>query len=139
MMFNILMWGFVIGIIHFVIIGALYQNPFVAKLYRAAEGQPGVRAWADKKKYILSMFLGTQVEVFILTGAYLYLRQFLAGPNDMMTALVLAGLFAGIRVYPRSWNMWIQSTYPNKLLAVEFVNGTISTFVIVVGLKLLPA
>jgi len=84
------------------------------------------------------MFLGTQVEVFILTGAYLYLRELFDVPGDIATALVLGGLFAGIRVYPRFWNMWIQSSYPNRLLVVELVNGTISTLVIVVGLSLLP-
>jgi len=136
-MVEILVWGLVIGIVHFVIVGGLYQNPFVARLYAAAERHPGVKPWPDKKTYILLMFLGTQLEVFILTGAYLYLRQFFAGPYDMMTAVVLAGLFASIRVYPRFWNMWIQSTYPNRLLAVELANGTIGTFVIVIGLKLL--
>ena len=138
MLVDILLWGTVIGIIHFMVVGGLYQNPLVANIYAAAQAEPGVKAWTDPKKYVLSMFLGTQVEVFILTGAYLYLRQFLDGPGDTTTALVLGGLFAGIRVYPRFWNMWIQSSYPNRLLAIEFVNGTISTFVIVVGLSLLP-
>ncbi len=135
---DILLWGLVIGVVHFAIIGALYQNPWVGKLYEEADGDPGVKKWENKKAYIGSMFAGTQVEVFILTGAYLYLRQHFAAPAGLGTALLLAGLFAGIRVYPRFWNMWIQSTYPNRLLAVEFVNGTISTFIIVVGLHLLP-
>lgn len=138
MIVDILLWGLVIGVIHFVVVGALYQNPFVAKFYKAATGEPGFKAWPDQKKYLVSMFLGTQVEVFILTGAYLYLRQLFANPDSMGTALLLSAFLAAIRVYPRFWNMWIQSTYPNKLLAVEFVNGIIGTFVIVVGLKLLP-
>ena len=138
MILDILFWGIVVGVIHFVVLGAAYQNPFVARLYKEAEGEPGLRSWPNQKKYIFSMFLGTQVEVFILTAAYLYLRQFLPEPAGVGTALLLAGILAAVRVYPRFWNMWIQSTYPGKLLAVEFVNGTIGTFVILVALALLP-
>ncbi len=138
MIVDILLWGLVIGVIHFAIVGALYQNPWVARLYRDAEGDPGVRKWESKKAYIAWMFAGTQVEVFILAGAYLYLRQLFAAAEGLDTALILAGILAGVRVYPRFWNMWIQSSYPNRLLAVEAVNGTVGTFVIVLGLKLLP-
>ncbi len=138
MIADILLWGLVVGVIHFVVLGAAYQNPFVARMYKDAEGEPGLRLWASQKKYIVSMFLGTQIEVFILTGAYLYLRQFMEEAAGLGTALLLAAIMAAVRVYPRFWNMWIQSTYPGRLLAVEFVNGTVSTFVIIVALALLP-
>ncbi len=133
-----LILGILIGIIHFVIIGFLYQNPFVAKIYKEAEDkkEPGFRIWKNKKKYLLSMFLGTQVEIFFLTFGYLFLKDYLPF-SPFITAIIIAALFAAIRVYPRFWNMWIQSTYPNKLLIVEFVNGTISTFTIIIGLYLL--
>ncbi len=135
---DVLLWGLIIGVAHFVVVGALYQNPFVARLYREAKSHPGVRRWESEKAYVAWMFAGTQVEVFILTGAYLYLRQRFADPKGLGAALVLAGLFAAIRVYPRFWNMWIQSSYPGRLLAVELANGTIGTFVVVLGLRLLP-
>lgn len=138
MILDILIWGLAIGVIHFIVVGALYQNPFVAKLYKDAQSEPGLKKWVSQGKYIAAMFSGTQVEIFILTAAYLYLRQLFPQPEGLTTALTLAAIFAGIRVYPRFWNMWIQSSYPNRLLAVEFVNGTISTCVIVLGLKFLP-
>ena len=103
-----------------------------------AEGEPGLKAWPNKKKYVLAMFLGTQIEIFILTVAYLQLRALFPEPGTIATALTLATLFTAIRVYPRFWNMWIQSSYPNRLLAVEAVNGAVGTFVVVVGLALLP-
>ncbi len=138
MLLQILLWGLVIGVIHFVILGALYMNPLVAKLYSGEKGNPAVKNWEKQGEYLLKMFLGTQVEVFILTGAYLYLRSLFAVPDGWTAALVLGALLSAVRVYPRFWNMWIQSNYPGKLLAVEFVNGVIGTFVVVVGLKLLP-
>ncbi len=134
---QILIWGAVTGVIHFIIASALYQNPFIAKIYTDAGELPGVKKWPDKKKYIISMVLGTQVEVFILTAAFLFIRQYLPF-SSWSNTLILGAFFSGIRVYPRFWNMWIQSTYPNNLLVVEFINGILSTFTIVITLNLLP-
>jgi hypothetical protein len=41
-----------------------------------------------------------------------------------------------VRVYPRFWNMWIQTSYPRRLLAIEIVNGTIGTLAIALFLEL---
>ena len=137
MLQQVLLWGLVVGVIHFMVIGALYGNPLVDKIYKEAQRtEPGVRSWPSMPAYMVRQFLGTQVEVFILSGAYLWLRG-LVPFHGYTAALVLGLLFAGIRVYPRFWNMWIQSTYPNRLLAIEFVNGVISTLVVTVGLQIL--
>lgn len=138
MLLQILLWGTVVGLIHFVVVGILYMNPFTAKLYKNESDHPALRKWPKQGEYVLKMFLGTQVEVFIMTAAYVYLRGLFPAPDSWGTALALAAIFTGIRVYPRFWNMLIQSTYPWKLLIVEFANGTIGTFVVVLGLKLMP-
>jgi hypothetical protein len=131
-----LLWGTVIGVIHFVVVGALYGNPIVDRVYAGAAGEPGVRIWTSKPRYLLTQFLGTQVEIYILSLAFIWLRPMVAIPG-LGGALALGLVFAGIRVYPRFWNMWIQSTYPGRLLAIELINGTLSTFVVSVGLQLL--
>lgn len=134
---HIALFGSIIGIAHFVVVGALYGNPFVARLYRAAEAnEPGVRSWPSRGRYLVTQFLGTQVEVFILAAAYFWLRP-LVGIHGVAGTLLLALLLAAVRVYPRFWNMWIQSTYPTVLLKVELVNGILSSIVIVIGLDLL--
>ena len=48
----------------------------------------------------------------------------------MAKGIVFAFILIALKIFPRFFDMWIQSTYPNKLLAVEFVNGTIGSFVI---------
>ncbi len=130
---SIIIWGSLAGLVHFVLVGALYGNPFVDRIYAAAQaGEPGVRAWSSKPRYLLTQFLGTQVEVFVLTAGYFGLRGWLATGRESLGAALLIGLlFAGLRVYPRFWNMWIQSTYPGRLLAIEVVNGTLGTFAVV--------
>ncbi len=137
MIVDILLWGLVVGVIHFFATGALYGNPLIDKIYQKAQKEePGVKHWPKRAPYMIRMFLGTQVEVFILVGAYLWLRDAVA-LTGWTEVLVLGALFAGIRVYPRFWNMWIQSTYPNRLLLIEAINGTISTYVIVAATQLL--
>ena len=137
MLVQVALWGLVVGVIHFVVVGALYGNPFIDKMYKKAQDEePGVRKWSSMAQYMPRQFLGTQVEVYILAFAYVWLRP-LVPFKGYVCALVLGLLFVGIRVYPRYWNMWIQSTYPRRLLAVEFVNGTISTLVVTFGMQLL--
>lgn len=134
--FEVLLWGVIIGIIHFIVVGFLYQNPIISKIYKDNGDHSGVKKWNSQQKYILSMFLGTQIEIFIMTIGYIVFRNAL-GVNIINT-LIIALIFTGVRIYPRFWNMWIQSTYPNRLLRIELVNGTISTFVVVFGLYFLP-
>ena len=125
-----LLYGLVAGIIHFVFAGLYYGNPLVGPIYDAAAAQePGVKEWASRARYLATQFLGTQIEVYVLTLAFFLLRSaFAAGVGGLVT---LGLVLAAVRVYPRFWNMWIQSTYPNRLLALEVVGGTIGTLVVV--------
>jgi len=47
-----------------------------------------------------------------------------------MKSLVFGLILIAVKIFPRFFDMRIQTTYPNRLLAVEFVNGTIGSFVI---------
>lgn len=38
-------------------------------------------------------------------------------------------LLAGLRMLPRFFDMYMQTSYPNVLLVIELVNGTILSFV----------
>ncbi len=125
------LWSIPAGIIHFIILGALYANPVVDRIYGAAQdNEPGVRKWKSKPRYLVTQFLGTQVEVFILVLSYVWLRPYIPA-TGLPPVLILGLTFAAIRVYPRFWNMWIQTTYPKSLLGIEAVNGTIGTFIVI--------
>jgi hypothetical protein len=135
MLTSILVYGALIGLLHFVIVGVLYGNPVVdARYQQAMREHAGVRRWDSRPRYLVTQFLGTQLEVYALTAAFFILRPLFASLADLVG---LAALLAAVRVYPRFWNMWIQSTYPRNLLAIEFVNGTLSTFAVILGLGLL--
>jgi hypothetical protein len=72
--------------------------------------------------------------VYILTLGFFWLRP-LIGMQGYGGALALGLLLAATRVYPRFWNMWIQTTYPRRLLAIEVINGTLGTLAIVMFLQ----
>jgi hypothetical protein len=126
---EVALWGALAGLVHFVVIAVLYANPLTDRLSRGLEAGPAVKQWPSKPRYFATQFLGTQVEVYILTAGFLWLRPLIATPG-LAGGLLLGALLAATRVYPRFWNMWIQTTYPPRLLAIEVVNGTIGTLVI---------
>jgi hypothetical protein len=101
----------------------------------AGATSPALKRWSSKPKYLLTQFLGTQVEVFLLALVFIWLRPLIDIPG-VTGALLLGSALAAIRVYPRFWNMWIQTTYPNRLLGVELVNGTIGSLAIALVLQL---
>lgn len=131
---NTFIYGIIIGIIHYIIMGILYMNPIVGKLFdEAQKNHPGVKMRNSTSDYLTKQFIGTQIEIWIITAGYLFIKNYLPySPFD--NALLIALVFSGIRIYERTWNMYIQTTYPGKLLVIEFVNGTIGTFLIVLGL-----
>lgn len=130
MIVTVLANGLWVGLIHFIVTGALYGNPVVDRIYQHAMATaPGVRKWPTRGRYLLTQFLGTQVEVYILALAFVLLRPGIA-LDGQAGAAALGVLLAAVRVYPRFWNMWIQSTYPGLLLAIEAINGIISTLVV---------
>jgi len=132
---TVLLWGAVTGVVHFFFIALAYGNPVVDRLSAKAESEsPAVRQWASKPRYFVTQFLGTHVEVYVLTLAFVWLRP-LVNLGGYGGALLLGSMFAAIRVYPRFWNMWVQTTYPRRLLAVEVVNGTLGTLVIALFLQ----
>jgi len=134
---ELVVYGLLVGLGHFLVLSVLYQNPFIAKFYKqATTPESAVKVWESPKKYVLYMASGTQIEVFFITAAYLFFQLYVAEPT-FYNALLLSILFTGLRVYPRTFLMWIQTDYPNKLLLIETINGTIGTFIMVLGVHLL--
>ncbi len=135
---EILLKGLIVGIIHYIIVGILYMNPIIDKIYKEAQKKhPSVKIRNSTSNYLTKQFLGTQIEIWIITAAFFFLKQYLPFSN-IETGLYLGLFFSGIRIYERFWNMYIQTTYPKNLLLIEFFNGIIGTFIITISLSLLP-
>jgi len=124
----ILLVGFIISVIWFVVGGVLYMNPIVAKIYKGFEDHPSMKKWSSQKKYMINMYLlGILIPSLITTFVYLALSP--------ISTLFFGLMLAGVRIVPRFFDMYMQSSYPNKLLYVEIVNGTILSFLVAVALS----
>jgi len=121
--------GFVASIVWFIVGGALYMNPFVAKIYKDAENSPALKKWPSIPKYLGLQYAGVLSQCFLWAFVFAFIKPVL--PEGLLEkGIVFAFILIALKIFPRFFDMWIQSTYPNKLLAVEFVNGTIGSFII---------
>jgi hypothetical protein len=116
-----LLAGFILSIAWFIAGGILYMNPPVANIYRKFEDHPGMKKWESQKKYLVTMYLlGALIPCLIFAFVY----EFLSPIGMLPFALILVG----VRIIPRLIDMWIQTSYPNKILAIELVNGILLSF-----------
>lgn len=121
--------GLVASVVWFVIGGALYMNPVVAKLYKRAEDSAALKKWASVPKYVGLQYIGILAQCLLWAFVYAVVAPVL--PEMLLTkGLVFGFILVALKVFPRLFDMWIQSTYPNKLLGVEFVNGIIGSLVV---------
>jgi hypothetical protein len=59
-------------------------------------------------------------------------------PGSLVANTFVFGvILIALRIFPRLADMWIQTSYPEKLLTVEFVNGIIGSFIIALVLSLM--
>ena len=54
--------GIIASIAWFVLGGALYMNPFVAKIYKEAESSPGLKKWTNVPQYVGLQYIGILIQ-----------------------------------------------------------------------------
>jgi hypothetical protein len=126
---RIVVSGALAGLAHFVLVALLYGNPLVDAYSAEANKHASVKQWPTPVSYFVRQFFGTQVEVYIMTVAFFWLCPATSAPG-YLGALEIGALIAALRVYPRFWKMWIQTTFPGRLLLVEVINGTLGVLFI---------
>ena len=134
---NIFSGAFVASIAWFILGGILYMNPIVAKIYKGCSADPGMKSWPDQKKYMFSMYLlGGFVPILLIALLYVYIKPILPCTLSGQAA-GLGTIIIGVRIVPRLFDMWLQSSYPERLLFIEFVNGSLLSFAIAFVLALM--
>lgn len=121
--------GIIASAVWFIVGSVLYLNPFIAKIYKTAEGLPGLKKWQSIPKYIGLQYIGILAQCMLWSFVFAFIKSALP-EGVLMKSLVFGLVLVAVKIFPRFFDMWIQSTYPNKLLAVEFVNGAIGSFII---------
>ncbi len=128
--FQTILGGIVASIVWFIVGGVLYMNPFIARIYKEAESSPAVKKWPSLPKYIGLMFTGGNLAQCLLWAFVFALVESALPADTLLRGTVFGIILIAVKIFPRFFDMWIQTTYPNKLLAIEFVNGTIGSFII---------
>lgn len=118
------------SIVWFILGGALYMNPVVRRIYDQFDSSPVMKQWPSVPKYLGVMFLDAcLVQCFLAALAFALVKPAL--PDSILGMVAVFGfILIGVKIFTRFFDMWIQTTYPNKLLAIEFVNGSLGSLVI---------
>lgn len=121
--------GVIASIAWFIAGGVLYMNPVVAKIYKEAEASPALKKWPNVPKYLLLQYIGVLIQCLLWAWVFTLIKPALS--DEILGRGIMFGfILVFIKIFPRFYDMWIQSTYPNKLLKIEFINGTIGSFII---------
>ena len=125
-----LIGGIAATIAWFIIGGVVYMNPIVAKIYKKYEDAPGVKKREDVKKFLINTFIfSCLIQCIILALVYSFIKPIL--PESLTLSFLYFGIIlVAVKIIPRLIDMWMQTSYPNTLLGIELVNGTIGSFVI---------
>lgn len=121
--------GITASLVWFIAGSVLYMNPFVAKIYRDAQKSPGLKKWTNISKYLSFQFYGILAQCLLWAFVFAFIKSVLPG-GIMLKGLTFGLILVAVKIFPRFVDMWTQSTYPDKLLVIEFVNGTIGSFII---------
>jgi len=119
---TIIIAALITTIVWFVAGAVVYMNPPVAKVFKKYQKHPSMKSWGTQGKYLWNTFLIAGLIPNILIAIVFII---LAPISWVTFALIL---FA-VRIVPRGCDMYMQTSYPNKLLVIEMVNGLILSFV----------
>ncbi len=126
--FRTIIGGVVASVAWFVIGGALYMNPLTDKIYKSADNS-AVKEWPNLPKYLGLMFAGGALAQYILWAFVFALVKPALPGGTLLQGVVFGLVLIAVKIFPRFFDMWIQTTYPNKKLVIEFINGSIGSFV----------
>jgi hypothetical protein len=111
------------SIVWFIVGGIVYMNPWVAKIYAKYRKHPSMKHFKTQGRYLVGVFLvAGLLPIFLIAVAYYYIAP--------INWILLGFILVAVRIIPRLCDMWMQTSYPNKLLQIELINGIILSFVI---------
>lgn len=122
--------GVIASVVWFIIGAVVYMNPFIGKIYKKYEETPSVKNRKDIKKFIVNTFVfSILIQCLLFAFVYLFVQPVLPG-TLLLNTLYFGVILVVVKIIPRFFDMWVQSSYPTTLLIIEIINGTIGSFVI---------
>jgi len=111
------------SIVWFIVGGILYMNPFIAKIYKKYHKHPSMKHFSSQKNYLIGVFsVAGLIPILLSYIAFQFLQP--------ISWILFGSILFLVRIIPRFCDMWMQTSYPNKILFIELINGLILSFVI---------
>jgi len=127
---RILLAALASSVVWFIAGSILYMNPWVSKIYEKARNLPGMKKWSSNGKFLINMFfMGMLFQCLLFALVYSLIKPVLPGTVPLNTAF-FGLIMIALKIFPRWADMWLLTSYPDKLLITEFINGSIGAFIV---------
>ncbi|MCX8094480.1 MAG: hypothetical protein N3E50_10000 [Candidatus Goldbacteria bacterium] len=105
----------------------IYLYPPFKRISQLAEKEPSVKKWSNPRHYLVAEFIYIFIQCFLFAYVFSIIKVSL--PADLfMQAVSFALIIIAIKVIPRTLKMLIHTTYPGKLLFIEFIYSVFASF-----------
>ena len=121
--------GFLASIVWFIIGGVFYMNPLISKIHKKFANSPAVKQWNNTKLFLVYMYLLILLECLLFALVYSFIKPIFPG-GVVINGLILGLVLIAVNLIPSISGRWLLSTYPNKLLFVDFIGGILGNFII---------
>jgi len=123
--------GFIASIVFFIYRSIVYKDTSVEKMRRNPRAPPALKKWQNVPKTILPQYLIILIQCILWAVVFVLGLLFDVLPEGFyMKGFVLGSVMAIVNIVTIYFKMWIESTYPNKLLAIGFAKGIIGNYII---------
>ncbi len=123
--------GFVASIVFFIYRSIIYKNTSVEKMRRDPNSPPALKKWHNVPKKIIFQYLVILIQCILWAVVFVLGILFDVLPDGFyMKGFTLGSVMAIVNIVPIYLKMWIESTYPNKLLAIGFAKGVVGNYIL---------
>lgn len=122
--------GFVASLVFFAYRSIIYKDTSVTKMCRDPNAPPALKKWKNVPKKVIPQYLIILIQCIIWAVVLILGLLFDVFPSGYyMKVFVLGSVMAIVNIVPIYFKMWIEATYPNKLLAIGAAKGIIGNYI----------
>lgn len=122
--------AFIASIVFFIYRTIVYKDTSVDKMCRDPQAPAALKKWKNIPKTIIFQYLVILIQCILWAVVFVLGLLFDVLPEGFyMKGFILGSVMAIVNIVPIYFKMWIESTYPNKLLAIGFAKGIIGNYI----------
>ena len=122
--------GFVASIVFFIYRTIAFKDTSVDKMRRDPNAPPALKKWQNIPKTVIFQYLVILIQCILWAVIFVLGLLFDVLPEGFyMKGFTLGSVMAIVNIVPIYLKMWVESTYPNKLLAIGFAKGVIGNYI----------